>query len=947
MRYGARLTHRWKGRLFTALATAGLLAMSAGTALAQVTVTGPAGNKVAEGGTATYNIAVKGYAAPSAPAGTVTVTLVVTAGTAGDGATAGELDGDISTTNFGLTYTVTVPANSSTTAKRAFSSTGSIVVPTLHDADAEDENFTLAFTASDVGGLQVGSADDTEGNAAIALVTTGGSTAPTALTIDDDETQTYVLELAPNQDLTEGDVATVNLKAVPEHDNVSLALTLHTSDAVNYLWDNDADFSDRATDPPPATIAVGPDDATVPAAGLGNSVSVYVKAPDNDKNRVTDTVTLTAFSGSAGSATEEASLDISFADDHVLAPAEAVTAVAMDKKTGGMEVDSVTEGGDPVYLTISVDRGKASDKDATTIEELTVDVKVAAANAADVNVTPTRVELGEVTTANGEQKSTMVVELSALADEDVGNEMLTLHLEMMGQDANGSGSSTGTFTIAIEDATDTKIAAKSEGEAYPSITSAIEAGAGDDQKLNPGETVEISTDDLFTVESGYTASYGVSVEGEAVSASASGDTVTINAVVAGEAMVTVTGTAQAVGSSFSSSQSISNVAEVTFPVTVVNETLVVMLTADPMAIDEGGTSTITAMANRAVVAGDGAVAINLTVVGDATLAAESITIAMGAMSGSTMLTATEDDADYADETVTVVASGSGIDGQTSVEIAVTDNDEAPVAPEPENVIQPKAQDDAYPVITDAIEAAAGDEGLNPGESFELAASDLFDLAIGYTAAYAVTVEGTAVSAAASGDTVSVTAEMAGEATVTITGTARAASSSFEASQTSTHTAEVKFPVTVVDKALVVTLELPANAAHGNVVEGSSYDIVVSANRAVHADTVVTIMRDRAQSAAGDSDYTVGSATIMAGYDSATAELMVAADDLSEGGTEDGGNVGESLVLFGVVNGEQTNDLTFTIWDVAVPALPFIATWLLGLGLLGGGARQMYLRRRQD
>ena len=30
----------------------------------------------------------------------------------------------------------------------------------------------------------------------------------------------------------------------------------------------------------------------------------------------------------------------------------------------------------------------------------------------------------------------------------------------------------------------------------------------------------------------------------------------------------------------------------------------------------------------------------------------------------------------------------------------------------------------------------------------------------------------------------------------------------------------------------------------------------------------------------------------------------------------------------------------------VPALPLIAQWLLGLGLLGGGARQLYRRRRQ-
>ena len=411
-------------------------------------------------------------------------------------------------------------------------------------------------------------------------------------------------------------------------------------------------------------------------------------------------------------------------------------------------------------------------------------------------------------------------------------------------------------------------------------------------------------------------------------------------------MVTVTGSASPVGSSFQSSQTVSNVASVTFPVNVVLETLAVTVAADPPAIDEGGESTITATTSRMVAADDGAVTVNLEVVGDAELSASSITIAEGSDHGSVTLTAGTDD-DTNNETVTVIASGSGIDGNMLVEITVNDTTVVPEPPAPTNVIEPKAQDDAYPVILGAIEAAEGDEGLNPGESFELAASDLFTVAEGYTAAYAATVEGYAVSASVSGDTVSVTAEMAGEATVTITGTARAAASSFESSQTSTHTAEVKFPVTVVDKALVVTLALPANAAHGNVVEGQSYDIAVSANRAVHADTVVTIMRDRAESAAGDSDYTVGAATLMAGTDSATATLVVVDDNVSEGETEDGGNVGESLVLFGVVNGEQTNDLTFTIWDVAVPALPFIATWLLGLGLLGGGARQMYLRRRQD
>ena len=54
-------------------------------------------------------------------------------------------------------------------------------------------------------------------------------------------------------------------------------------------------------------------------------------------------------------------------------------------------------------------------------------------------------------------------------------------------------------------------------------------------------------------------------------------------------------------------------------------------------------------------------------------------------------------------------------------------------------------------------------------------------------------------------------------------------------------------------------------------------------------------------------------------------------------------MGEVLVLFGRVNGEQTNALTFTIWDMAVPALPLIGQLLLALFMMAGGAR-LYRRR---
>ena len=47
----------------------------------------------------------------------------------------------------------------------------------------------------------------------------------------------------------------------------------------------------------------------------------------------------------------------------------------------------------------------------------------------------------------------------------------------------------------------------------------------------------------------------------------------------------------------------------------------------------------------------------------------------------------------------------------------------------------------------------------------------------------------------------------------------------------------------------------------------------------------------------------------------------------------------------MVDGEQTNSLTFTIWDTAVPALPLFGQLLLALFLMLGGAR-LYRRRQQ-
>ena len=406
-----------------------------------------------------------------------------------------------------------------------------------------------------------------------------------------------------------------------------------------------------SVDDPPKTIDATDDETRTFNINVGG----------RDGNRVEDTVTISAYTGTAGDAELVDTLSVTIEDIHEL-PAVAMMMVDEDGEVLTPQPTSVTEGDSIMVVVTSVDKdGEAAEAD----EDLTVALMpTGTANSADY-------EVKRSITIDEEAEMSDPVEIEVKTDEDVGTEMLMFAAVVSGDSDNGPGTRTteGVLSLTIEDETTKKITPKATEADYQKIKDAIAAGGGD-EGLNPGETVTLMTSDLFEVMDGYTASYSVSVEGDAVSGSASGETITLDAKMAGEAKVTVSGTARMPGASLIPTQSVSNDASLTFPVMVVDAKLVVMLTADPMEIEEGGMSTLTATANRAVTAGDGAVAIALAVVPSdgGTLDAESIMIAMGAMSGSATLTA--------NESVTVVASGSGVTGLMQVAVTVT------AAPEP-------------------------------------------------------------------------------------------------------------------------------------------------------------------------------------------------------------------------------------------------------------------------
>ena len=299
----------------------------------------------------------------------------------------------------------------------------------------------------------------------------------------------------------------------------------------------------------------GPDELADGNPGASAMVTLGTIAAKADKNREDDTITLTLYTGGVGSATVVTELSIVATDINKLAAPDHITAVAKDAALGGATVTELVEGGDPVYLTITVDRGTTATKDLTTAEELTVNIRSSGAQGVDYEVEPTRVTLPGKD--NGKSTSDVDIKLWAVdTDDDVGAEDLVLHLEVSGETAKGPGTSTGMFSIAIVDETTTKVAPKSEADAYPKIMAAL----GEDPTntvMNPGDTGTVMTSDLFTVMDGYTAAYGASVEGSGVSVSASGDSITVDAKSAtgdDPAKVTVTATAKMTASSFAPSQ---------------------------------------------------------------------------------------------------------------------------------------------------------------------------------------------------------------------------------------------------------------------------------------------------------------------------------------------------------------------------------------------------------
>ena len=253
------------------------------------------------------------------------------------------------------------------------------------------------------------------------------------------------------------------------------------------------------------------------------------------------------------------------------------------------------------------------------------------------------------------------------------------------------------------------------------------------------------------------------------------------------------------------------------------------------------------------------------------------------------------------------------------------------------LVRAKSEEDIYAALMAAKDAVMGDHGLNPGEDFELMGSDLFDAAADVTVSYAAESDSESTASVSVVDgTIAVMPTSEGTAHVTVTATATPTASSVEIiEQTEANVARILFPVEV-------TLEPPTfsmSADDTDIVEGMSGRLTVSASRPVSMDTDVMIVRDGTSSAGAD-DYRLDPMTVTIEASAMSGHTLVEA--VEDGTAEEG----EVLTLFAVVDGVQMPDVSvsFRLWDAAVPALPFVAPFLLAAFLAVGGYRR-YARRR--
>ena len=614
-----------------------VFALGAGSASAQVTIGDP--RTVVEGG----RVEIPVSARVDIPAGMASTTVEVSAsanpassGTTTDGASRLPTAAELADYQTPPLVSFNFPRQT-TRLQRTVSATMQFQTNTDPD-EAEDDAVELTFTVNNI----------CTGNCPPPLAIQGSSTRN--IVIQDAHTQAFEWTNLPTS-AREGSSATVRLRGTPDPEDLRWRTNLFVDGGGYTVL--------------PIELTLG-----------RSSQELTINAPDQDGNRTDDAVMVHAnLAGTNTALPGLEPLSIEFADVHRLPAGDRITWRAYRDNNGRPSSVTATvavEGGAPVHVTVTVDRGTTGYPQGEAL--------VVTPTAADLNQhRDFRVDPASVEIASGRGRRSATFKVYALEDEDVGDEKLVLNLVATGKDpANGSGEvmAEEPFEIALGDETTPLITPKLDAQVRATVNAAIADAAGDDGQLNPGEGFSLMTRDLF-VSPDPVALSATSSDPAVAEAAAGGDTVTVTARSAGTATITITGT---VDSSSVVTQTAANVATVAFDVTVDEHPLAFRLSGpDDRTLVEGGpaaTVTATVTTNRPVTA-DTTIEL-FAPRGTANTASlddyrvEPIVIRAGETTGTTLLTAVEDNRAEPAETLTLQGRAGDVRSNNTLTFTIYD-----------------------------------------------------------------------------------------------------------------------------------------------------------------------------------------------------------------------------------------------------------------------------------
>ena len=503
------------------------------------------------------------------------------------------------------------------------SMTGKLPVLVLHDNhEAENDAFYIEAEHTRFGDV------DLDATAAVNRITP-------EVVIDDDEEQKVTVK-GPSTVYESAGTAEFTLGAMPQRVELPLDVVLEMLDLEGVTVSA-------------ARISVSDTSVQIGTGAHAPKVTVHLPASDGDREddtyQMQASVNLYSLASGGFDTIKVKSTPITVVDVHKL------PWLTVSPPSG-----AVAEGG-TLVLTLNVNRNPANtiatdpEKVAYTSEALTIAVRAGGdASSSDFTMTPSSISVEEYKhTAAKNWMQSVKVTIAASADEDIDAETLLLDFEVNGTKAengprpDGDTDSVAQANLTIQDATATLVSVREN--AYDVIKGAL----GDPPMLTTGMSAELMGVNLFDYDSAaVSVAYATSVEGGAVTASASGGMVTLMGAMAGDAKVTITATATPTASSLVVNQTKANVAQMTFPVMVEDEDLVYMVAGpDDLNLTEGGMGgMVTVTTNRPVTANtevmlmrDGSSSASDD---DYSLTPPMVTIMAGGMSGSVMVMATDD-----------------------------------------------------------------------------------------------------------------------------------------------------------------------------------------------------------------------------------------------------------------------------------------------------------------